>query len=112
MALLKEKALEIYKVEGLGMWGNNSSATYPYWNQTLIKPHNILLQESLSCYTIGIDIGMGNGEGKVVKDIERYRSAMTMQLVGVSADFSKIKCIDEFFYSNQNQIVKKGLNNA
>ena len=108
MALLKEKALEIYKVEGLGMWGNNSSATYPYWNQTLIKPHNILLQESLSCYTIGIDIGMGNGEGKVVKDIERYRSAMTMQLVGVSADFSKIKCIDEFFYSNQNQIVKKG----
>jgi len=108
MAILKEKALEIYKVEGLGMWGNSSFSTYPYWNQSLIKPHNILLNEPLSLFTIGIDIGMGNGEGKVVKDIERYRSAMTMQLVGVSSDYAKIKCIDEYFYSNQNQIIKKG----
>lgn len=108
MAQLKEKALEIYKVEGLGMWGNNSAATYPYWNQALILPHFKILAEPLACYTIGIDIGMGNGEGKVVKDAERYRSAMTMQLVAVSGDFKKIKCIDEFFFSNENQVVKKG----
>lgn len=108
MALLREKALEIYKVEGLGMWGNNSSATYPYWNQSLIKPHHLLLAEPLSVFTIGIDIGMGNGEGKVTKDPAKYRSAMTMQLVGISADYSKIKCIDEYFYSNENQLIKKG----
>lgn len=108
MAELKLKALEIYKVEGLGMWGNNSSATYPYWNSSLIKPHNILLSEPLSIFSIGIDIGMGNGEGKIIKDPDRYRSAMTMQLVGISSDYSKIKCIDEYFFSNQNQIVKKG----
>jgi len=112
MAILREKALSIYKVEGLGMWGNNSNATYPYWNESLIIPHYKMLIEPLSCYTIGIDIGMGNGEGKVLKNNtehpDRYRSAMTMQLVGISADYKKIKCIDEFFYSNENQVVKKG----
>lgn len=108
MALLKEKALEIYKVEGLGMWGNNSDATYPYWNSQLIIPHFKILADPLSCYTIGIDIGMGNGEGKVTKDPDKYRSAMTMQLVAVSGDYKKIKCIDEYFFSNENQIVKKG----
>lgn len=112
MALLREKALEIYKVEGLGMWGNNSQATYPYWNQQLIIPHFKILAESLACFTIGIDIGMGNGEGKPIKNSkdhpDRVRSAMTMQLVGISSNYSKIKCIDEYFYSNENQLIKKG----
>lgn len=108
MAILKEKAIEIYKVEGLGMWGNNSFATYPYWSSKLILSHYQIMQEPLALFTIGIDIGMGNGEGKVIKDGERYRSAMTMQLIGVSADYKKIKCIDEYFYSNQNQLIKKG----
>lgn len=30
-----------------------------------------------------------------------------MQLVGVTADYNKLDCIDEYFFSNENQMVKK-----
>lgn len=109
MEQLKEKAFGIYCCEGLGMWGNNTEATYLYWDKkSMVIPHYIMLTEPLSCYTIGIDIGMGNGEGRVTKDPNKYRSAMTMELVGISQDYKKIKCIDEYFFTNENRVVKKG----
>ena len=112
MEILKRTAFENYKVEGLGMWGNTSDTTYLYMNDGLIKPHFELMRYNYACYSIGIDIGMGNGEGKVIKNTKdqpnRYRSAMTMSLTGITADYAKIICLNEWFYSNENQIVKKG----
>lgn len=112
MQLLKEKALEIYKVEGLGMWGNTSNATYLYFNDSLIIPHHLAMQMPFATITVGIDIGSGNGEGKMIKNTKekpnRYRSAMTMSITGITADYSKIVPLNEYFYSPLNEVVKKG----
>ena len=112
MAILKKNALEIYKVEGLGMWGNTSAATYTYWNDDLILPHYKAALMNFCAYTIGIDIGAGNGEGKPVKNTkdnpDRVKSAMTMSLNALTADYETIVPLDEYFYSNQNQTIKKG----
>ena len=112
MAELKLKALEIYKVEGLGMWGNNSSATYLYWDDSLILPHYQAAQMQFASITVGIDIGSGNGEGKIVKNTKdkpnRYRSAMTMSITGLTSDYSKLVPLNEYFYSPLNEVVKKG----
>ena len=112
MLLLKEKALEIFKVEGLGMWGNMSNATYLYWNDKLIIPHYEAILMNYACFSIGIDIGAGNGEGKPVKNTkdqpDRVRSAMTMTLNAITSDYEKVVALQEFYYTNQNQVVKKG----
>lgn len=112
MEVLKEKAYQIYLVEGLGCWGNTSDVTYPYFNDGLIIPHYQAADMNLSSLTIGIDIGAGNGEGKIVKNTKdqpnRYRSAMTMCLTGITADYNKMIPLNEWFYSNQDQIVKRG----
>ena len=112
MAELKKKALEIYKVEGLGMWGNNSEATYLYFNDDLIIPHFKATQLQYAAITVGIDIGSGNGEGKMVKNTKdkpnRYRSAMTMSITGLTSDYSKLVPLNEYFYSPLNEVVKKG----
>lgn len=112
MEELKQKAFEIYKVEGLGMWGNNSSATYLYFNDSLVIPHYLATQMQFASITVGIDIGSGNGEGKMVKNTKdkpnRYRSAMTMSITGLTADYSKLVPLNEYFYSPLNEIVKKG----
>lgn len=111
-AELKKQALEIYKVEKLGMWGNTSDSTYMYWSDSLKLPHHILMLEKYITYTIGIDFGMGNGEGKILKNDKdhpnRYRSATTMQLVGITQEWKKIITLDEYFYSNENKEIKKG----
>lgn len=111
MEELKRVALDIYKVEGLGMWGSVGDSTYKYFNESHIIPHGNLVSfpvYNLATYTIGIDIGMGNGEGKVTKDPDKYRSAMTMQLVGLTHDYGKLITFQEYFFTNENRIVKKG----
>lgn len=112
MRILKEKAFEIYKVEGLGMWGNTSDATYLYWNDSLIIPHYQAAQMQFASITVGVDIGSGNGEGKMVKNTKdkpnRYRSAMTMSITGLTSDYSKLIPLNEYFYSPLNEVVKKG----
>ena len=112
MIELKRVAPEIYKVEGLGMWGNTHNQTYLYWNDSLIKGHSELMQLKYSCYTIGIDIGMGNGEGKIIRNTKdqpnRYRSAMTMCLGAITQDFSKMVSLDEYFFSNEGRATPKG----
>lgn len=109
---LRSIALELYKCEKLGMWGNNSEITYLYWKPNLIKTHAELMQLKYNAYTIGIDIGMGNGEGKPVKNTadrpNRVRSAMTMSLNGVAQDYNKLVALQEYFFSNENLVVKKG----
>lgn len=112
MEVLKQKAFEIYKVEGLGCWGNTSDVTYLYWNDGLIIPHYEAANMQYASITIGVDIGAGNGEGKLIKNTKdqpnRYRSAMTMCISGVTSDYEKIVPINEWFYSNQDQAIKKG----
>lgn len=105
MAILKEKAYDIYKVEGLGCWGHTGDATYPYFNDNLIITHDAAMKMQYKRIYVGIDIGGTNGESKVLK--ENYRSAMTMELTGLTADDKTLVSINEFFYSNEGKQVHK-----
>ena len=104
MLILKDKAYDIYKVEGLGCWGHIGDATYPYFNNKLIISQAQAMQYTYSRYYIGIDIGGTNGESKVLK--ENYRSAMTMELTGLTTD-SKLVSINEYFYTNEGKSIHK-----
>lgn len=108
MEKLRAVAPEIYKVEALGMWGNSTEATYPEFNESIIRPIQELINMDYDCYAIGIDTGLSNGEGRIKqgKDV-KIRSATTMQMIGITSDFSKLCCLDEFFYSNENELIKK-----
>lgn len=105
MEQLRAVAPEIFKVEALGMWGNSTETTYPEFNDTLIVPEQQINNMMYDRYAIGIDTGLSNGEGKPKK--ERIRSATTMQMTAITSDFSKLCCVDEFFYSNEKELVKK-----
>lgn len=108
MEELRKRAPEIYKVEALGMWGNSTEATYPEFSNDLVKSRNEINNMQYSYYSIGIDTGLSNGEGKIKKGKDvRIRSATTMQMVAMTSDFSKLCCIDEYFYSNENELIKK-----
>lgn len=108
MENLKNNAPEIYKVEALGMWGNTTEAVYPEMTPDLFRPRAEINNQKFSCYAIGIDTGLSNGEGQIKsgKDV-KIRSATTMQLVGLTEDYGKLLCINEFYYSNENEIIKK-----
>lgn len=105
MEELRRLAPEIYKVEALGMWGNSTEATYPEFNDNLIRSRNELNNLDYSCYSIGIDTGLSNGEGKSKNG--KIRSATTMQLVAITQDFGKLCSLNEFFFTNENELVKK-----
>lgn len=111
MLKLRDVMYERYKVEGLGCWGHIGDATYDYWSDKLIITHQEAINYQYACFTIGIDIGMGNGEGKMVKNTkdqpDRVKSAMTMQLVGLLSDYSTLVCLDEYFYTKQGQTIAK-----
>lgn len=108
MENLRQNAPEIYKVEGLGMWGNTTEAVYPEMTPDLLRPRAEINNQRFSCYAIGIDTGLSNGEGQIKqgKDV-KIRSATTMQLVGLTEDYGKLLCINEFFYSNEKEVIKK-----
>ncbi len=105
MEILKQKAYDLYKVEGLGCWGHTGDATYPYFSDSLIIPHSEAAQMLYDKFYIGIDIGGTNGESKVLK--ENYRSAMTMELSGLTIDRTKLVSINEYFYTNEGQVRHK-----
>lgn len=108
MEEMRKKAPEIYKVEGLGMWGNAGETTYPEFNDSLIITPQQVMSMRFCRYAIGIDTGLSNGEGKIKTGSDvRVRSATTMQLLGLTADREKFVAIDEFFYSNEQQLQKK-----
>ena len=108
MALLKEKSYDIYRTEALGCWGNSTEATYPEFNERLVLPLQTALGMSYACYAIGIDFGISDGQGRLLKgDNAKIGSATTMQLVGVTSDYEKLVCVDEYYFSNETQIQKK-----
>lgn len=108
MMELKKVAPEIFKVEALGMWGNASASTYPEFNDSLIITPQQVLNKRYSCFAIGIDTGLSNGEGKIKysKDL-RLRSATSMQMTALTSDYNELVCVKEFFYSNERELVKK-----
>lgn len=110
MAIMRERFPEMYKVEGLGMWGNSTDSTYPEFNDSLVITPQEASRQGYIDYAIGIDTGLSNGEGKVVRGengAERVRSATTMQLVGLTSDCSRLVAVDEYFHSNQGLFGKK-----
>lgn len=108
MEELKSVAPSIYIVEALGCWGNAQEQTYPEFNDDLVITEQQMLKMRYNCYAIGIDTGLSNGEGKIKysKDL-RLRSATSMEMTALTSDFNKLVCVDEFFYSNEREIVKK-----
>lgn len=105
---LSKRAPEIYMVEALGMWGNAKGACYPEYSDKLIISRGQANSYNYIDYAIGIDTGLSNGQGRVKsgKDVE-IRSATTMQLVGLTAGYDKLICIDEYFYTAQGETVPK-----
>lgn len=103
MKMLKDKAYDIYLVEGLGCWGNTADKTYTHWNDDLIISEQVINQFKFDAITVGIDTGLSNGEGKIKyseDNAPRLGSAMTMQLQGEIDDWNKVIAIDEYFDSN------------
>ena len=112
MEELRNASPEIWKVEAMGMWGNTGGATYP---EFIRDPDSIIMSPQevnnalYSRYAIGIDTGLSNGEGKVQKDENaKVKSATTMILSGLSRDGKKLYAIDEYFFTNERELVKKG----
>lgn len=106
MSDLREKAWELYRVEGLGCWGNTADAVYTCWNDELIKPRFVVNNYAYDMVTIGIDTGLSDGEGKAKRGDE-VSSAMAMELLGVTSNYGKIVAIDEYYHSNVGARVKK-----
>jgi len=105
MEYLKKTAPEIYKVEGLGMWGNNTERVYPEF----VRARNVILEEEAmkmryGGFAIGIDTGYSNGEGRKRKD-GAIKSATVVELTGVTSDYSKLIGIDEWYHSNDGLLI-------
>jgi phage terminase large subunit len=111
---MKKKAPEIYKVEFLGMFGATTGIIYDCWNPELAVPIQKIIgtddhgfpKMDFADFSIGIDTGLSNGEGKVksVKKTEdqnvKIKAATTMSLNAITSDFQKLVVIDEYFHSN------------
>lgn len=105
---LRMRAPEIYKVVALGCWGNATEGTYPEWGDHLIITEPQANTKQYAAYAIGIDTGLSDGQGKIKRGEQvRIRSATTMQLIGVTADYSQLVAIDEYFHSNDGEFTKK-----
>lgn len=108
MAVMKVKSPDIYKVEALGCWGNTTEATYPEFSDGNVVDAAWARSLQYGYYAIGIDFGVSNGQGQLLKtDKMDVGSATTMQLVAMTADSSKMICLDEWFWSNETQKEKK-----
>lgn len=110
----KKKYPEQYKVEFLGMFGVTTGKVYTNFDQSLIVPIQDIIKVdfngqpilNFADFSIGIDTGLSNGEGKIKvikkgdnQDI-KIKAATTMSLNAITADYNKIVVIDEYFHSN------------
>lgn len=107
-AIVRMREPERYKVEFLGMWGHSSDVVYPCFTDGNVIDAMQAQSAEYAYYSIGIDFGVGNGEGGLLRGEDALLgSATTMQLVGVTKDMGRIICIDEWFWSNEAQARKK-----
>ena len=108
MIELSKRAPEIFMVEALGMWGNAKGACYPEYSEKLIISRGQANSYNYIDYAIGIDTGLSDGQGRVKRgEGVQIRSATTMQLVGLTAGYDKLICVNEFFYTGEGQIAPK-----
>lgn len=111
----KLKDPERYKVEFLGMFGITTGKVYTNFHpEELIIPIQQILGVNkygapimdFIDFSIGIDTGLSNGEGKIksVKKNEsqdiKIKAATTMSLCAITSDYKKLVTIDEYFHSN------------
>lgn len=104
--MMKEKAPEIYKVEYLGMFGVTTGKVYDCWNEKLIKPIQELINLDYADFSIGVDCGLSDGQGKVLAlkkgenpDV-KIKAATTMTVCGITGDMGRLICLEEYFHSN------------
>ena len=104
---MKLTAPDLYKVVYLGMWGASGAITYEEFNEANnVKDEAELLQNNIMAFSLGIDAGFSNGEGKkiIVKKNEdptlRVRAATTMTLNGITPGYNKIITFDEYYHTN------------
>ena len=105
MEELKKASIERYKVIALGMRGIDGDVTYDEFkqNKNVISSAKAL-SYTYNTYAIGIDVGLSDGQGKLVYDKDRrMKSATTMCLSGLTSDFNKMVAIDEYYYANNNK---------
>lgn len=106
MEIMKEKMYDYYKVAGLGCWGALADRTYEHWNDELVSPGWRFVGKTYNAFSVGIDFGMSNGEGKIKyteENAKRLGSANTMQLIGICNNWQDITSIDEYFDSNEGR---------
>jgi hypothetical protein len=103
---MKQKNPDLYKVVFLGMWGATGAITYEEFSEANLKDSGYLSTARLIAYSIGIDAGFSNGEGKkrIVKKGEdpamRVRAATTMTLTGFSVGYNHMISYDEYYHTN------------
>lgn len=108
MEELRKVAPEIYKVEALGMWGNSNESTYPEYSDSLIMQRHEVFNTRYDCISIGIDTGLSSGDGKIKSGKDhKFKSATTMQMVGITKDLKTLICMEEYFHSNEGQLIQK-----
>lgn len=109
MMYLRANSPDIYKVEGLGMWGNSTDGTYPEMSDSLIIPRAEANNMKYVDFAIGIDTGLSDGQGKIYKNAtdERRKSATVMELVGLTRDFTTLVSLQEYYFSNEGTIIRK-----
>lgn len=100
---MRRKAPDIYKTEFLGLWGNTEGQTYPEFSDSLITKDIDLSLMRYSCYAIGIDTGLSNGEGTIRKD-GKVKSATTAQLVALTEGYTKMAFLGEYFWTNEGKM--------
>ena len=112
----KRKAPKIYQVEFLGMFGNTGDCVYEEFKESLVLPLEYFVgvdgsgHSNMKFYnfSIGIDIGLSNGEGKKIKigknedASKKIRAATTMALCAVTSDLEKMVVIDDYYHSNNS----------
>lgn len=107
MEEMRSKSLDIFMVEGLGMWGNSTSQTYPEFKEHCVMPLSEIKKRfgHFATFAIGVDTGLSNGEGRrrTVKKNEnpdeRIKSAHAVTLAAVSANFESIVILEEYFHT-------------
>ena len=62
MERLRLTAPQLYEVVALGMWGCTSETVYPEFSDKLILPRMEINKMRYSCYAIGLDTGLSDGE--------------------------------------------------
>lgn len=106
MAYLRENAPELYKVEGLGMWGNSTRLVYPEFTaaRNIVSVEDVMGMR-FRAVAIGIDTGYSNEGGHQRAD-GRKKSATTAQLVGITMDGRTLVGIDEWYHSNDGETLR------